>query len=233
MKSKILAIIPARGGSKGVKRKNIKNLNGKPLIAYTIESSINSSFIDTTIVSSEDKEILQVSKSFGAEIINRPEELASDTASTMPVIIHTINELLSQKREFDIVIILQPTSPLRDSIDIDGAIKSFINKDVDALISVVEPDIEVLKSYIVNKDGYLQGAFDDKYPFTRRQDLPKAYLANGAIYMIKTSLFLKNKSLMLKKTLPFVMPKNKSVNIDTIEDFNRAKDILNKKQKGV
>ena len=230
MKSKILAIIPARGGSKGVPRKNIKDLNGKPLIAYTIEASINSSFINTTIVSSEDEEILKVSKKFGAEIIKRPLELASDTASTIPVITHAIEELLSKSREFDIVMILQPTSPLRDNLDIDSAIKSFINSDVDALISVVEPDIEVLKSFIVNDNGYLQGAFDDKYPFTRRQDLPTAYLANGAIYMIKTKLFLKNQTLIAEKTLPFVMPKSKSVNIDTLEDFNRAKDILNKKK---
>ncbi len=225
-KYKILAIIPARGGSKGVPRKNIKDLNGKPLIAYTIEASLNSNLIDTTIVSSEDKEILEISKKFGAEIINRPKELATDKASTMPVITQVLNELSSKGKNFDIVVILQPTSPCRDSNDIDNAVKFFLEQDANALISVVSPDIEILKAYIVNSDGYLQGAINDKYPFTRRQDLPKAYLANGAIYMIKTELFLKSESLMTEKTLPFVMPKEKSVNIDTIEDFKKAKKLL-------
>jgi len=232
MRSSILAIIPARGGSKGVPRKNIKSLSGLPLIAYTIEASLQSSFIDATVVSSEDEEILKISKEYGADTVIRPDSLASDMASSMPVITHVLESLSSVGSNFDTIMLLQPTSPLRDSIDIDKAVTLFFEHDADALISVAEPEIEVLKSFVVNEDGYLEGAVNNKYPFTRRQDLPKAYLSNGAIYMIKTELFLETKSLWAKKTLPFVMRPEKSVNIDTFEDFKKAEDILNK-QKGI
>jgi len=227
---KVLSIIPARGGSKGVPRKNIKDLNGKPLIAYSIESSLESSFIDITVVTSEDEEIIQVSKKLGADVIYRPKELASDAASTMPVVKHALDKLLSRGKSFDIVIVLQPTSPLRDSDTIDKAFKLFTEQDADALISVTELDIEVFKSFVINKDGYLSGAINSKYPFTRRQDLPKAYLANGAIYMIKTKVFNENKTLITDKTVPFIMKKENSVNIDTQEDFNRASELLRVKK---
>ena len=129
MTKKVLAIIPARGGSKGLPRKNIADLAGKPLIAWTIEASLNSKYITKTMVSSDDKEILDISVEYGAEIIKRPENLASDDATSESVVKHAIDCLEATGEVFDIVVLLQPTSPLRNSKDIDNAIELMFSSD--------------------------------------------------------------------------------------------------------
>lgn len=224
---KIVSIIPARGGSKGLPGKNIIDLAGKPLIAWTIEASLKSKYITKTIVSSDDNNILEISKKFGVETIKRPNELALDTTPTEPVIEHVLKSL-ENIEQYDYLILLQPTSPLRDEKDIDSAIKLLIQKKVSALISTKEIDNKILKAFKNNENGYLEGIANNKYPFMRRQDLPKTFMPNGAIYIVSVKDFLKTKRLFTDKTISFEMSEEKSFDIDTKEDLNKCNDILNR-----
>ncbi|MDK2090964.1 acylneuraminate cytidylyltransferase family protein [Aliarcobacter butzleri] len=222
-----MSIIPARGGSKGLPGKNIIDLAGKPLIAWTIEASLKSKYITKTIVSSDDNNILEISKKFGVETIKRPNELALDTTPTEPVIEHVLKSL-ENIEQYDYLILLQPTSPLRDEKDIDSAIKLLIQKKVSALISTKEIDNKILKAFKNNENGYLEGIANNKYPFMRRQDLPKTFMPNGAIYIVSVKDFLKTKRLFTDKTISFEMSEEKSFDIDTKEDLNKCNDILNR-----
>ena len=225
---KILSIIPARGGSKGLLRKNIIDLNGKPLIGWTIEASLKSRYITKTIVSSDDNEILEVSKKYGANVLKRPDNLATDTSSSQSVVEHTITELEKVNEKYDYLVLLQPTSPLRDRNDIDEAFETLFEKNATALISVKEYDNKILKAFIDNQEGFIEGVRNNIYPFMRRQDLPKVYMSNGAIYITKVDEFLKNKSFWTEKTVKFVMDEIKSMDIDTKEDMQKIRRYLYK-----
>jgi len=226
MTKRILAIIPARGGSKGLPRKNIIDLAGKPLIAWTIEASLKSKYITKTVVSSEDSEILEISKQYRSNIIKRPDELALDTTASEPVIKHVIEKLKQKNQEFDYLVLLQPTSPLRNVKNIDNAFDILFQSDATALISVSEIDNKILKAFKENRDGFIEGVSNNKYPFMRRQDLPKTYLSNGAIYIIKVDEFIKNGSLFTNKTISYIMDEIESLDIDTIEDLERVKEYM-------
>ena len=226
-KQSVLSIIPARGGSKGLHKKNIYPLNGKPLIAYTIEASLNSKYITKTVVSSENEEILNIAKKYDAEIIKRPEKYASDTTSSETVILDCIKQLEKKNEKYDVLILLQPTSPLRNNIDIDNAFELFFQLSGHSLISVYEPEHTPYKSFILNSKGFLEGLIDNKMPFMRRQDLPKTFIPNGAIYIIYVKEFLKKRHLFSSKTIPFIMQPKKSIDIDTINDIKKCEKILN------
>lgn len=228
MSNKILAIIPARGGSKGFPGKNIYPVNGKPLIAYTIDAALNSNHITRTIVSSDDDEILNISKKLGATPIKRPEKLALDTSSSEEAIHHVIRTLSDRGEEFDILVLLQPTSPLRSAEDIDNSIELMLKNNASAVISVTNIGIKPFKSYYLNENGFLQGVHNNKTPNMRRQDLPDAYLANGAIYAVYVDEFLRTSSLMPEATIPYVMDDEKSIDIDTIEDILEVEYIIEK-----
>lgn len=223
----ILAIIPARGGSKGLPRKNIIDLAGKPLITWTITASIESKYITKTIVSSDDDEILDISKSFGAQTIRRPDELALDTSSSEMVIENVLEELNKDKTfVIDLVILLQPTSPLRSSDDIDSALEMMVSKNATALISVYQTDNKVLKAFVENEDGYIKSPFNKRYPFMRRQDLPSIFMPNGAIYIITKDEFDLHKTLITDKTAFYEMNKDKSIDIDNEDDLEVAERYL-------
>ena len=226
MTKKILAIIPARGGSKGIPKKNIVDLGGKPLIAWTIEASLKSKYITDTYVSSDDDEILNISKKYGANTIKRPAELATDTATSESVVEHIIYELKKQHKLYDCIVLLQPTSPFRDEKIISGAIESFFSKNATSLISVNEIDNKVLKAFVENKNGFIEGIKNNIYPFLRRQDLPKVYMSNGAIYIIKTDEFLRDKSFWTPKTIEFIIGEKESLDIDSINDLDKVKKCL-------
>ncbi|RLA77108.1 MAG: acylneuraminate cytidylyltransferase family protein [Epsilonproteobacteria bacterium] len=219
MTKKILAIIPARGGSKGIPKKNIVNLAGKPLLAWTIKASLNSKYITKTVVSSDDINILNIAKKYKSDTIQRPSNLALDTASSEPVLLHLLKSL---EQKFDYLVLLQPTSPLRDSIEIDNAFNLFFKSDATALISVCRAENKMLKAFMEDDNGYIKGIVNNIYPFMRRQDLPNTYLSNGAIYIIKTSEFIKNSSLITDKTISYIMSEVKSIDIDNVDDLNRA-----------
>lgn len=223
MTNRILAIIPARGGSKGLPRKNILDLNGKPLIAWTIVASLNSKYITKTVVSSDDDEILNISKKYGSDIIKRPDELALDTTASEPVVKHVIEEEIKKNQEFDYIVLLQPTSPLRDAKNIDEAFDILFKNNATALISVSEIDNKILKAFKENEFGYLEGISNNEYPFVRRQDLPKTYLSNGAIYIIETNEFMKNETFLSNKAVSFIMKEDISLDIDTVDDLDKIK----------
>lgn len=223
MDRKIVAIIPARGGSKGLPRKNILDLNGKPLIAWTIEAAIKSKVFDRLIVTTEDSEIKDVALTCGAEVIDRPIVLATDTASSLDVIEHVLKNIES---DFSHFILLQPTSPLRDEKYIIEAWNIYNRKSAKSLVSVCEVEHSPFKMLIEEK-GNLKPltAWED---LTKpRQSLPKAYLPNGAIYIAKIDDFLYTKNLFAEPCEFFEMNKIVSIDIDSKEDLLKVENILN------
>lgn len=229
---KILAIIPARGGSKSVPKKNIFPLAGKPLLAWTINAASKSRMIDRVVVSSDSEEILEVASEFGAEPIKRPKNIAGDKSPFNLLIFHALDYLRKKENYIpDIFVYLQPTSPLRESRDIDQAL-SLLKKDTQSVIGVYEIDNKVLKSFFVDKKGFMKGISNDSFPFMNRQLLPKIYMPNGSIYAIKTKIFIKNKKFFNKKTAAYLMDSEKSIDIDSINDMKKAEKILkNRKNK--
>ena len=230
MEDSCLAIIPARGGSKGIHRKNIANLNGAPLISYTIGAALASSSVSRVIVSSDDEEILDFSVSYGADIIKRPLELAGDNTSAEAVILQCLDTL--QKEEHFVpesFVLLQPTSPLRTFRHIDEAVKFFIENSTQAVISVFESIHHPLKSLKIDERGFLTGLINDVYVSAPRQQLPKAYTPNGAIYIITTEIFKKYRTLLPPETLPYFMPKSDSVDIDDMDDLDYVAFLMKKR----
>ena len=222
-----LAIIPARGGSKRLPRKNILNLNGKPLIAWSIEAGLNSKYIDKVIVTSDDTEILDISKQVGAATIKRPIELASDTATTFDTLKHTIDNV----KKYDCIVLLQPTSPLRDEKHIDEAIELLLSKKADAIVSVCEMDHSPLWSNKLGDSLSMVGFIKDEVLNKRSQDLEEYFRLNGAIYICKTEKFLEEESFFLKENIfAYKMGRESSIDIDEEIDFKIAK-VLMKEEK--
>jgi N-acylneuraminate cytidylyltransferase len=223
---KVLAIIPARGGSKGIPKKNLIPFLGKPLLLWSIEAALNSDFITDVVVSSDNDAILDLAaKNKGVIAINRPKEFATDASRVEPVIKHVLEEM--NEKKYDLLILLQPTSPLRASEDIDNAFRQFLDTKASSLISVCAMEHHPYKAFKVNEEGYLKGIINDDFPFSPRQALPKVFRANGAIYIINTEDFIKTGSLLTDKSMYFEMPKEKSVDIDTIEDVRNIEERYN------
>jgi len=215
---KIIAIIPARGGSKGIPRKNLVNFSGKPLIQWSIEAALKSKYITDVIVSSDDDEILnEAQKNKEVLALKRPIELAQDTSKTEPVLTHVLDSLNEIK--YDYLILLQPTSPLRTFKDIDVAFEKLLNSKATSLISVCELEHHPYKTFNIDENGYLKGIINNDFPFYPRQVLPKTYRANGAIYIIKVEEFMKKNTLLTNKTIHFEMSIESSLDIDTKKDL--------------
>lgn len=214
---KILGIIPARGGSKTIPRKNVKVLAGKPLIAWTIEAAQKSQYIDRLILSSEDAEIIEVAREWGCEVpFLRPAELAQDDTPGIEPVIHAI-ETIGEK--YDYVVLLQPTSPLRNVNDIDYCISYCIEENAQVCISVCEADKNPFWMHTLDKSQRLCPLMPAGLSIERRQDLPAVYVENGAIYVAKTSYLLKAKNFITEETLAYIMPAERSWDIDTEMDF--------------
>ena len=223
-----LAIIPARGGSKRLPRKNVLDLCGKPLIAYSIEAALKSKYIDKLIVSSDDDEILEISKKYGANIIKRPPELGTDTTTTFDTIKHVVDNL----DIYDYVILLQATSPLRNQIHIDESIQLLELKKADAIVSVCEMDHSPLWSNTLDSTLSMNGFLKDEVLNKRSQDLEKYYRLNGAIYICKTDKLLEEESFLLKENIfAYKMNRENSIDIDEEIDFIIAKELINKNMK--
>lgn len=222
-----LGIIPARGGSKRLPRKNILDLAGKPLIVWTIEASLKSRYIDKTIVTSDDDEILAISEKYGASVIKRPQELASDTATTFDAIKHTIDNM----EKYDYIVLLQPTSPLRNEKHIDEAIELLEEKNADAVISVCEMEHSPLWSNTLPEDNNMSNFLRDDIKNKRSQDLPTYYRLNGAIYICNINRMIKEKTMFLKDNIyAYKMDRKSSVDIDEEIDFDIAKTIIETKK---
>lgn len=219
----ILAIIPARGGSKGVPRKNIRVVAGKPLLAWTIEEALKSKYVDRIIVSTDDAEIAATAKEWGAEVpFMRPAALSTDNTPGIEPVVHAINML----PQYEYVIVLQPTSPLRTVEDIDGSIELCFAKRAKCCVSVVEPDKSPYWMLTLGKDGKVLPLFPDSPLVSRRQDLPIVYALNGAIYIANSECLLDAKTFIDKDMTIYVMPKERSLDIDTEYDVSLADNIL-------
>lgn len=229
----VIALIPARGGSKGIPRKNIKILSGKHLIGYTIEEALKSKYIDRVIVSSEDSEIIEVSKKYNAEVpFIRPKELAEDYSTTNDVILHALKWFEDNENYVpEYICILQCTSPLRDVNDIDGAIQQLNDSNFDAVISVCESEVNPYWTNIISDDNKLEYFIKEGKNITRRQDLPKIYRINGAIYVIKTSVFKEKLTLEPENTGAYIMDCKHSVDIDEEIDFRFSELLIQSKEK--
>lgn len=230
-----LVIIPARGGSKRLPRKNVLDLGGKPLIAWTIEAALGCPFLDETMVTTDDDEIAETAKKHGAKVpFLRPAALASDTAASFDTVKHAIEFYHYELgKEFDFVVLLQPTSPLRTSLDITEAIELLACKKADAVISVCEADHSPLWMNTLPADRSLARFLRDEVKNTRSQDLPKNYRLNGAIYICQTRRLLKEKSFFISDNIfAYVMSKETSVDIDDLSDFKLANFLLTEKENG-
>jgi len=215
-----LAIIPARGGSKRLPRKNVLELAGKPLITWTIEAALKSKYIDKVVVTSDDQEILGISEKQGADVVKRPDELASDTATTIDVVNHVVENI----KEYNYIVLLQPTSPLRNEKHIDEAITLLEAKSADAIVSVCEMEHSPLWSNVLPEDGSMEGFLIDEVKNKRSQDLESYFRLNGAIYICDASRLCDERSFILKKNIfAYRMDRKNSVDIDEKIDFEMAK----------
>jgi N-acylneuraminate cytidylyltransferase len=227
---RVLAIIPARGGSKGLPRKNIRPLGGIPLIAWSIQAAQQSKYVDRIIVSTEDDEIASVARDYGGEVpFMRPHELAQDHTPGIEPVLHVLQNVSG----YDLVVLLQPTSPLRTTEDIDGAIEKLLNANAPACVTVTEPD----------KSPYWMYRLDDQYRMlpilkteefvSRRQELPPVYALNGAVYVAYTEWLTIHKSYLTPETVAYPMPKSRSIDIDDMMDFEFCELLLQKSKKSL
>ncbi len=222
---KFLAIIPARGGSKRLPRKNVLKLNGSPLISHTILAAKQSKYIDSIVVSSEDSEILNISREAKVNIVERPMELASDTAITSDV----INHVIQNSSKYDYIVLLQPTSPLRIARHIDDAIELCERKKANAIVSVCEVEHSPLWSNTLDDSLSMSGFISNHIHNKRSQDLEVYYRLNGAIYICNTDTFLSENRLMVKDNIyAYIMSRRSSIDIDNEIDFLMCECLIKK-----
>lgn len=217
---KVLAVISARGGSKGVPRKNIREVAGRPLLAWSVLAALASRYVDRTIVSSDDDEIIAAARDCGAEVpFKRPPELARDDTPGVEPVLHALRVLSG----FGIVVLLQPTSPLRTADDIDSCIEQLAASDADACVSVCEAECHPYLAYERLADGRLQSFFAEKsVGDMRRQDFPVAFRLNGAVYAARAAQLIRTRTFIGAHTVGYRMPAARSLDIDTFEDLALA-----------
>lgn len=228
-KQKIIAIIPARGGSKRIPQKNLKELLGKPLISYSIEAALGAHLIDKVAVSTDNEEIAHISKKYGASVpFMRPSELAQDNTLMIPVIQHAVNFLEKNKEKPDIVVMIQATSPLTTSKHIDEAIKKFLETNVNSLASVKK--VKERPEWMFVKQGNKYSPFQ-KFTDARSQDLPELFCLNGAINIASYDTLMDRGLLLDPNSVTcYVMPERESVDIDELHDFEMAEFLMKKRK---
>ena len=224
-KIKILGLIPARGGSKGIPKKNLHLFNKKPLIQWTIESALESKLLDKIIVSTDDESIANFSISKGVEVpFLRERHLAQDNS----LIIDTVLKVLEKQKAFDFILLLQPTSPLKTKEDIVNIINLQKRYNASSLVSVCEAKENPALFYEINNDNHLIKTFKD-FKGSNRQDFKKNYVLNGALYLSSVNYLKKWKSFITNKTIPYVMPRERSIDIDDITDIKWGEFLQNYK----
>ncbi len=233
---RVLALIPARGGSKGVPRKNIRTLGGKPLIGHTIDAARKTKRIERVVVSTEDDEIAEVAVSLGAEVpFLRPTRLAQDDTPMFPVVVHALEAVIAGGWTPDAVCLLQPTFPFRRPEDIDACIDALEALRADCVISVhrVPDDFNPHWVYFERADGSLQLSTGESEPIPRRQELPSAFHRSGAVYVSRTSTITGHGSLYGDRVVGYETTTESSCNIDTPEDWNRAEALVVRQGRGI
>jgi N-acylneuraminate cytidylyltransferase len=224
---RVLGLIPARGGSKGLPRKNILELAGRPLIAWTLAAAKASAYLDRCIISTDDAEIAQVARRHGGDVpFLRPAELAGDAADTFGTVQHAVEQLPG----YDILVLLQPTSPLRSADDIDATLERLQQHHAPACVSVVEPAKSPYWAYRIDPEHHLQPLIDPQYARMRRQDLPPSYLLNGAVYAARIDWLMAHRHWLGEQTVAHVMPAQRSLDIDSAFDLELAHCYLQARQ---
>jgi CMP-N-acetylneuraminic acid synthetase len=222
---RIVALIPARGGSKGIPGKNIRDLAGRPLIAHTIAAALQSGSVDSVVVTTDSPEIAAVAEGYGARVpFLRPADLASDTSKSIDALVHARDWLRAAGETYDAVVLLQPTSPLRNAGDIDGAVEAYYKHGEMGVASVCE----VIENPVLTRRVDAYGVLHPVLPLTstvRRQDMPDFYHVNGAVY-VNSFDGLSSETSLNDNPVAYVMPRERSVDIDSIEDFERAERLL-------
>lgn len=221
----ILALVPARRGSKGLPRKNLALVDGLPLISYTINAAIGSGAFSRVTVSTNDREVMTIASKSGVDVLSRPEELSNDLASADSVIAHFISERTPSPQS--IIVYLQPTSPMRSSHHINQALALFVDKNPHALISVKRASPSIFKTYEVCPDGTIKGLFGLDAPYSSRQIFPEVLSPNGAIYIFRAHKFSENGQIPRTGVIPFEMDKQSSLDIDSPYDLAHFEKLLN------
>lgn len=226
----VLAIIPARGGSKEIVGKNKKLFGKKPLIAWTIEEAKKSDYIDNIIVSTDSNEIADIAIKYGAKApFLRPRKYAKNKSTAKEVILHALNWFEKNSNTFDYFVYLQPTSPFRKTIHIDESIKQLCSQTIaSSIVSVRKVKDHPYWMKIIAKKGYLKNYTDDSDSYSNRQQLPKFYTVNGAIYISTWKVFIKDESFYKKKCLAYLMEETSSHDLDTMTDWHYAEYILSR-----
>ena len=220
---KVLAVIPARGGSKGLPGKHLLQADGRPLLAFSIEAAHGAHGIDRTVLSSDDDAIMAAARGCQCDVpFRRPAELATDSALTIDVLLHALDQL----PEYEVIVLLQPTSPLRTSVDIDAALTRFASCGAPACVSVCVVEHSPYWMYRIGNNGTLSAFIEPPASGLRRQDLPEAYVLNGAIYIADVAWLRARKTFMTQDTVAHVMPVRRSIDIDTVADFEAFKKTL-------
>lgn len=230
---KILALIPARSGSKGLPGKNIKMIDGKPLIAYSIEQAKKSKYIDKIIVSTDSKKIASIAEHYGAGVpFLRPKRLAADKTSSIDVILHAINFMEKKKEFFDILILLEPTSPLRDTKDINSALKMLLkNKNAESIVGICKVE-SAHPDFLVKLDrGFLKPYLNTRFKPTRRQDLSELYFFEGSLYISYIESLKTHRTFYHRRTLSYIVKKWKSFELDDNTDFHIIESLLKAKKR--
>ena len=218
---RVVGVITARGGSKGLPSKNIRPLLGKPLIEWTIEAALSSKCIDTLVVSTDDGEIAQIARDAGARIpFVRPQHLASDTASSIDVVLHAIDSLAQMGEQYDVVVLLEPTSPLRDTFDIDDALSHLIKSCAGSVVSVCQAESHHPSFMYRMAEGLRLEPYSTHHPTAlRRQEIEPVYFLDGTIYCSHIDELRLKRSFYHDNTHAYVVPKWKSLEVDDIYDF--------------
>lgn len=218
----VLGVIPARGGSKGLLRKNVRIAAGKPLIAWTIEAGLRSTTLDRLVLSSEDPEIMELACGLGCEVpFRRPAELATDQTPGIEPVLHVLRQLPG----YDYVVLLQPTSPLRTARDIDCSVELCVRSKSRACVSIVQSTEHPYLMFTMGFGSTLKRLLPEAAHVHCRQDYPKVYLLNGAIYVAETEWLQQSHTFVSDETIGFEMPRERSLDIDTEEDLRRFEQI--------
>jgi CMP-N,N'-diacetyllegionaminic acid synthase len=226
---RVLGLVPARGGSKGVPRKNIRLLHGKPLLQYTADAALASRHLSHVVLSTDDEEIAEVGRSAGLDVsFMRPAELAQDATPMLPVVQHALRWFEAHGRYFDAICLLQPTNPLRTVSDIDRCVELFDGSGADTVFTVLPVPAEHNPHWVYFEaaDGTLRLSTGEATPIPRRQELPRAFHREGSVYVTRTAIVLESNTFYGPRTLGCPIDAERSVNIDGQHDWDRAEALL-------
>ncbi|MFN3647994.1 MAG: cytidylyltransferase domain-containing protein [Armatimonadota bacterium] len=226
---RVLGIIPARGGSKGVPRKNVRPLAGRPLLAYTADAALGAKSLTRTILTTDDPEIAQVGRDCGLDVpFLRPAELAQDDTPTKPVLQHAVRCLEAEGERWDAICLLQPTNPLRGADVVDACVRMFVEREADAVVTVlaVPPEYNPHWVYFQDESGSLRISTGEAEPIPRRQALPPAFHREGSVYVMRRDVLMERDSLFGERLFGYALDPSQSVNIDTPADWAEAERLL-------